>query len=293
MTTNSNSLGDLIAKTPDLPTMPQAALAVMREAGLPTSTAKSVADSIAKDQGLAARVLRLANSAYYGMPRQVHDIQEAVLMLGMRSIGNLATVASTYPWMAKPLVGYGLGPQEMWRHSFATAVSARQVAARCRMADPETCFTAGLLHNLGKVVLSTWLERRVDALARAIQRSDASFDEVERSIMGFDHAEVGAQLGEAWNLPQEIIAPARFHHRPDEAEAHGPLTDCVHVADYLAMSMGEGLGVEGMRYGLSLCAFERLGIAEGDVDGLLHDCAEQVRASQSMFEDDQQERIAA
>jgi HD-like signal output (HDOD) protein len=260
MSASTLTLEDLVSKTSDLPSLPAAAVAVMRETDSPTGTAQSIARYLSQDQALTARILRLANSAYYGLARQIMDVSDAVVVLGMRCIRNLCMVASTYPWMIKPLKGYGLGPREMWTHSFAVAVGAQLIASRSRSSISDQAFTAGLLHNLGKVALSIWLEDKLAGMLAIACREGMTFDQVERKVLGFDHCDVGAHMGEVWNLPKPLVEAMKFHHNPNACEPHSPLVDCVHVADYLTMSMGLGLGGDGLRYDFQEEALLRLGL---------------------------------
>ncbi len=283
-TSGTLTIEEIVEKTTDLPTMPAAALAVMREAGSSTCTARTVAAHISQDQALAARVLRLSNSAFYGLVRQVSDVQEAVVVLGMRAVRNLAVVAATYPWMSKSIKGYGLGPKEMWAHSFGVAVSSQLLASRTGVADGDEAFTAGLLHNIGKVALSVWLENRSAAIARLAERENLSFDRIEKEVLGFDHAEVGAFLAERWKLPRGLTDVIRYHHSPDDSEPPNPITDLVHVGDYLTLSMGIGLGNDGLNYGLSENSLARLGLGVADLEDALCAFVDQYRRYDRMFE---------
>lgn len=284
MATAVLSLEEIVKKTSDLPTIPAAALAVMQEAALATSTASSVANHIAQDHALTARVLRLANSAYYGLSRQVDDLQEAVVVLGMRSVRNLAIVASTYPWLSVALKGYGLGPKMMWTHSFAVAVAAQLLARKSGKADEDVAFTAGLLHNLGKLAMSIWLEKRLNAMLQYAMRENLTFDEVERKLFGYDHADVGAYLGETWNLPASLVGAMRYHHQPNNCLPHDPVVDCVHIGDYFTMSLGFGLGADGLRYEFHEEALNRLGISDDDTDRLLDAFTTQYEEYERMFD---------
>ncbi len=260
------TLDDIVAKTTDLPAIPAAAIAVMRETDLSTSTARSVAEHLSCDQALSSRVLRLANSAYYGMSRQVTDLQESVVLLGMRSVRNLAVIAATYTWMQRPMNGYALEPSSMWKHSFGVSIAAQLIAKKSKSCDPDLAFTAGLLHNLGKVAMNIWLDRKLAAVISLAQRDQLAFDEVERKILGYDHAEVGAHLAEIWNLPESLVVAIRYHHRPNDADPTSPVTDCVHLGDFLTMSMGYGLGGDGLYYNFCPEVFTRLGIESSAID---------------------------
>lgn len=281
----SKSIEEIVRQTPDLPTIPAAALAVMRESESATSTANSVAKHIANDQALAARVLRLANSAYYGLAGEVTDLQECVVVLGMRCIRNLSMVAATYPWMIRPLKGYGLEPKQMWTHSFGVAVAAQRVAKETRAADPDLAFTAGLLHNIGKVVLSVCLEKELGKVVRLAEMSKISFDAAEKKVLGFDHCEVGEYLGRMWNLPKPLIAAIRYHHEPNACETPMPIVDCVHVGDVLTLTMGFGLGGDGLQYCYDESVWERLGLESEKVDEIALKFSEDYLAYEKMFEE--------
>jgi HD-like signal output (HDOD) protein len=285
MSATTLTLEDIVAKTSDLPSLPAAALAVMRETDSPTGTAQSIARYLSQDQALTARILRLANSAYYGLARQIMDVSDAVVVLGMRCIRNLCMVASTYPWMTKPLKGYGLGPREMWTHSFAVAVGSQLVATRSRSSISDQAFTAGLLHNLGKVALSIWLEDKLAGMLAIACREGITFDQVERKVLGFDHCDVGAHMGEVWNLPKPLIDAMRYHHNPNACDPHNPLVDCVHVADYLTMSMGLGLGGDGLRYDFQEEALLRLNLTPEMFDELAEEFLVSYEQHEKLFED--------
>lgn len=285
MISSSLKLEDILRKTSDLPTLPRAALNVIRETESPTASAASVAQHIGMDQALTARVLRLANSAYFGLSRQVADIQEAVVILGMRNVRNLAIVASTFPWMSKPLKGYRLGPRQMWTHSFCVAVAAKELAIKTRKADPDLAFTAGLLHNIGKVALSVWLENKIDAMVNVAIRENLTFDQMERKILGFSHAEVGAFLADQWSLPKILIDAIEYHHSPNEIPEPNPLVDYVHIGDYVTMSVGLGLGADGLRYEFYPEALERVNIDHADIDEVLDSFLEAQEAYEHMFDE--------
>ncbi len=279
------SIQSIIENTPELPSMPTAVLSVIRESGSASSSAKSVAEHIAQDQALTARILRLANSAYYGLERKVTDIEDAVIVLGMRAVRSLAMVASTYTWMSKPLKAYGLGPKELWAHSFGVGVCSEMLAKKTSKTEPETAFTAGLLHNMGKTVLNVWLHDRTAALAKAAQRAEMPFDEIERRMLGFDHAQVGAALAEKWNLPESITSAIRYHHLPDAAEEHRGVVDCVHLADCLTTGLGIGLGIDGKCYRVSEHSFERLSLQPATCDDVLAECAKRNREYEVLMTD--------
>lgn len=278
MTETTLTLEDIVSKSSDLPTLPAAAIAVIRESESTVGSARTVAEHLCRDQALSARVLRLANSAYYGLSKQVTDLQEAVVLLGMRSVRNLAVVAATYPWMQKPLKGYALEPEAMWAHSFGVGVASNLIAKRTRAIDPDLAFTAGLLHNVGKVAMSIWLDQKLVSILNLAQRDHLAFDEVERKLLGYDHGEVGGFMAESWNLPESLVKPIRYHHRPNELSTPSHAVDIVHLADFLTMSMGYGLGGDGLRYNFAVETLARLRLSSADLDLISNEFVENYEA---------------
>ena len=219
------TLAGLIDRTPELPTMPSVALATHKETSRSGASAASVAALVATDPALTARVLRLANSAYYGNVRGVAAVSDAVLLLGMKAVRNLCLLAGTYPWLKGGLPAYEFGPGDLLDHSLTAAVASRTVAEGAGF-DGEVAFTAGLLHDLGKVALALWFTP-LDGAIRG--RED------ERRVLGFDHGATGGELARRWNLPQELVAAIACHHMPC-----GGLEDVVHLGDALAHALAGG-----------------------------------------------------
>lgn len=279
------TIEQIVAKTTDLPTIPAAAIKVMREAQSSSASAATVAKIIVTDQALSARVLRLANSAFYGLSRRIVDLPEAVVVLGMKTVKNLALVAGTYPWMQRPVTGYCLGPAEMWRHAFGTAVASQLIATASRKAPEDVAFTAGLLHDLGKVALSVWIEEKLGAILLYAGREGIAFDEAERRVLGYDHCQVGFHLATNWNLPEEICEAALHHHAPSQAREYQNVVDCVHVGDYICSAMGFGLGGDGLSYRFDESSLARLGLTAESLDKLTDEFIEKFEEYESLFKE--------
>lgn len=242
--------------------MPDVAFEVIRVADLSDSSASTVAATLSKDPSLSARVLRLANSAFYGMARDVHSIQEAVVVLGMRTTKSLSLVAASFPWLHVALKGKGLSPRLLWNHCLACASFSKALALKKSSLDPEQAFCIGLLHDIGTVALYLTLEDEFNAMIQQAQTLGLPFDEIERGHLGFDHAELGAALAESWNLPKPFCKSIQFHHRPSSMETPEMIADIVHIADILVRERGISEGLNGAFYVRDEGAFERFGIEE-------------------------------
>jgi len=261
----------LLESISDLPTLPASTLRVIKETDNSTSSAASVALILGQDQALGVKVLRLANSAYYGLSRKVSTLGEAVVILGMRTVRNLALVASSYPWMSKPIKGYELGPRALWCHSFGVSTGAQLIAKQAKLGAPEEAFTAGLMCDIGKVAMSVQIDSALPMIVNAAQQFCLPFDLAERELFGFDHAEVGEHMAIQWNFPKVISDAIRYHHAPRKCEGPNHLVDCVHIGDYLTSSMGFGIGGDGLQYIFDDTALERLGIKADDLDQVIND----------------------
>lgn len=217
---------DLLARLHQLPSLPlivQQVIASFNNADLDTT---SLARKIAQDQGLSAKVLRVANSSFYGLPRQVGSIQEAITVLGFNCVRSLVLSAGIIQTLA-PSPGSSFDRQAYWQRSFRVAAIAKALAREFRQ-EPQLAFTAGMFHDIGQLVLDLCIPQQFAGL---LQQSAAGLDLIglERAELGFDHAEIGAEVVRLWNFPAEIEQVVRDWHQPEQ-EPFSPLVGMIHVA---------------------------------------------------------------
>ncbi len=241
----------LLDSAPHLPALPTAVFEVVRLAGEFNSSTTQIAASVAKDQALAAKVLQLANSAYYGLPREVAAVVDAVSLLGKASVRNLALLATSQRWYDNEDARRREMLVPLWNHAVAVAVASETVADACAPGQSEEAFCAGLLHNVGKIVLTVHSPDRMAKIPEFAVKSKATIAEAERRAFGFDHTEVGYALGTRWDLPERLLNPILYHHVPSACEADRGLVNVVHVADRLAAVLATGLGSDHL-----LCAYD-------------------------------------
>ena len=196
-----------IVNARDVPTIPVLLLRILRVVDGERTSAKDLVELMQKDQALAGRVLRLANSGFFACARQVSTLPRAVMLLGFATVKNLALGIKIWETLA-PKGGADIAA--LWEHSALVGAAARLIAQRTRAADPDECFTAGLLHDIGRVVLHMKFAAVYERLARV--GGDTPLVLRERDAFGVDHAQVGAWLGEAWALPAAIVEATRDHH---------------------------------------------------------------------------------
>jgi putative nucleotidyltransferase with HDIG domain len=238
----------------------------LRKLNDPTSSASDVAASLSRDEGLVLRTLKLANSAAYGMSRNISDISEAIALLGYKNISNIVLAATVYSVMDKGLSGYALDRGELWRHSLTAAYAARYIAQATRKVPPEEAYVGGLLHDIGKVVLNDYVRFGYGIIVKLVEEEHIPFTEAELKVLGFEHAMVGSLLVERWDLPEGYQYATLLHHKPNElAPEHAefqPLVDVVSVANSMCLMLGVGLGADGLQNYLFPEPLERLGIRD-------------------------------
>lgn len=225
------SVDDLIKGSLRLISPPQILIKVNRILDDPRCTGAMLARAIATDPGLTARLLRLANSPFYGFPSRIDSIERALAVIGMNALRNLV-LATSVPETFGRLPAAPM--RDFWRHSVHCGLLSRALAQHCSMSDPETLFVAGLLHDVGQLIIFAKLpEMAREAHARA-DDCGLPVDVLERSIIGIDHAEVGGALLQRWNLPASLWELVSHHHRPLDAGKATVAAAIIQVADILA-----------------------------------------------------------
>lgn len=251
----------LVAYADDLPTLPQTVLQAIQLLNDADSDTVRIATVLSGDQALVAQLLKLANSAFYGVSRRVSTIKQALLVLGRKAVRSLVVAAASEDFLARPQAGYMLERGALWRHSLAVGYGSSLVAERIEYRPVEEAFVAGLLHDIGKVVLSQYLADRLEEMVERLHREEpVVFSELELELLQVDHAQLGGVVAERWQLPPQLAGAITYHHRPAQAGAHQPLATIVHVANALALSLGYGIGVGGLNEILDEQAAARLGL---------------------------------
>lgn len=260
------SMEQLVQDIDSIPPFPATVSKVLQVIDTPRVNAKELASLLTEDQSLATTLLRYANSAYYGLPRQVSTVSEATVILGFAAIKSLMLAAAVHNTINKEVTGYSMAQGELWNHSINCGMLAKYLAIKCRFPIPEQVFVAGLIHDIGKVVLSTYVGPQFAEILKLVQEENIPFMDAEKGVLGYNHTEVGAALAQKWNLPAELVEAIAFHHNPLQAEHDFKLTALVHVADALCLMLGLGLGADGLLYPLDEQVLDRLGLTVEDLE---------------------------
>ena len=247
------------------PGMPGTAVRLLALIDNPAMRVSQIEQILRHDPGLTANVLRLANSAYFGIPSKVGSIRQAVILLGLKRLIQMVIAACVSAIMDKPVPGYDLPPGELWRHSIAVSVAAEGLVKELNADAAEEIFTAALLHDVGKLVLGQFVQNEYQQIETAISQG-ISFEMAEKIVLGANHADIGARILTNWSLPQEIINAVQFHHAPEDAPQVNTMLDIVHVANFMSMMIGIGIGRDGLHHEPSAEVTERLGLEPGHLE---------------------------
>ncbi|MEO5732161.1 MAG: HDOD domain-containing protein [Rubrivivax sp.] len=219
----------------DLPALPAVVVELIQSLGQSDISANELAQKISHDQALAAKALRLANSSFYGMSRQVTSLADATAILGLRTLRSVATAAGLAGALSADRCA-AFDFKAFWRHSIAAALCAQKLA-RARGMDEDTAFVLGLLHDIGRLALASAFPQALGEAIAHQRAHDCLPQEAEQVVLGTDHAVVGALIAEHWRFTPGIVAAIRGHHAPSDDANRPALIDIVHVADNIAHAL--------------------------------------------------------
>ncbi len=262
----------------NLPTLPGIIQEITELTECPETNAGDVATVISSDQVLSAKVLRLVNSPVYGFPGRISSITHAVVLLGYNVVKGLALGTAVFGSLGQHVQG-------LWEHSFGCAVLSRRLAQKVGIPDADEVMVAGLLHDLGKVVLA-YLEP--EAYGTAMERAESERQHVaacERAVFTVDHARVNRWLADEWRFPKRLTQPIIYHHQPEAAKGNQGVVDVVHLADILARAMGYGFPGDPTFPALSPEAFQRLDVPFEELDEVLAESETDYVAGLDVFSD--------
>ncbi len=282
----NGSLEATLAKLPGLPTLPQTAVAILELANNPDAVADDYYELISVDPALSVRVLKVVNSSFYGLSRQIDSIRQAIVLLGPNAVRNIAVASSMHKVFCTQRRRMYFDPQSLWRHSVTVATATRLIANRIDYSEPETAFLAGLIHDVG-VIAELQLDRPrflvLDEMAT--EQSEIPFRTIEEQLFGMDHEVFGAALCRVWNLPEHLEAVVGSHHRPhDRSDSHRTLVSIVHVADILATRSGTGYDRTTEQDAIEQKILDELGLTPEMLEEIEAELPEGVAENRKLFE---------
>lgn len=259
---------DEISTIPTLPTVLQKITSLLQN---PQTSAEEIGRAITNDQSLASKVLKLVNSAFYGFPGRISTITHAVVILGFSTIKNIVLTASIFESFKKGKdTGTNLFDMEkFWMHSIACGAASLSIARQTGYKEKEECFIAGLLHDVGKILLCQYMPEEFNKVIVGVKENDKLFIDIEKEELNATHQEIGGLLVEKWNLPKNLQSAVKYHHNPMKSQEHFEMTSIVHVADILIRALDMGNGGDNKMPMMTNDAWEALKLEEFDIQNLL------------------------
>ena len=221
---------------PPFPIVAQKALLLL---GKPEVNIQELVDVVKFDPAVTANILRTSNSAYFGLSREIHSLHQALLLLGTQELLKLIVVSGATRLFSVPAPGYYRERLGLWRHSVSCALMMDLLSRKLSWTDGATGFTAGLLHDIGKVVLSLFVDQKFHDITLVMEQQGVSFQAAEKVILGIDHAEMGGEMARLWDFPDRLRLAITFHHLNKPEAYTDDLTLLVYLADLLVMMFGQ------------------------------------------------------
>lgn len=255
---------DRVHNLPTLPDMIQKVVSLVQDE---KTSANKLGNLIAYDQAISSRLLRVANSAYYGFPREISTVQHAIVLIGFEQVKSLSLGIAVFDVMKGTNDTTSLLQDAFWKHSAGCSLAATIICKNLGKPHGDIAFTASLLHDMGKIILANFFPEEYKVVLKKVQENGKSFVDIEEEVLGFSHPDVGEWLCNRWKLPRSLAASIRYHHKvngvePDDVQ----LTSVVHLADIICRKAYIGNRSGEVTPPLQEAAREELCVDEGQMD---------------------------
>lgn len=239
-----SNIRDVIKQVTSIGTLPEVTVKIIEAVEDQRSTAAKLHQIVAHDPALVTRILKVVNSAFYGLPGQIGSVERAIVLLGLNAIKNIAVAASIGQLFRNGKLCEGIAVRELWTHCIGVAVAARDLARQMKSPIADEAFLAGMIHDVGILVSLQVFPQQLREVCEAAKLGQQSFCDLERQMIGFDHQELGSALAEQWKFPRSCQLVAGYHHRPHAlGEQNRLLVNVVHVADTLCAQAKRGFSL--------------------------------------------------
>jgi HD-like signal output (HDOD) protein len=242
----------------------------------PKTSAEEIGKAITTDQALAAKVLKLVNSAFYGFQEKISTITHAVVILGFSTVKNIVLTAAIFDVFSPQKNKFTeFDMKRFWLHSIGCGAASKALARRIGFKEHEECFIAGLIHDIGKIILCHNFPSEFEKAFNHASTNKCLFYESEKCTIGITHDQIGEIIGKRWNLPKNLRNAMRYHHEPDPDVLYYTMTGIVHTADILVRAMNIGNGGDNRIPLISEAVWNDLGFNKIDLESLLYSIEEE------------------
>jgi len=278
-----SSINSIIKKIERLTPIPQVASKVMSIAEDPKSSMSDLSKIIVYDTAVTANLLKVVNSAYFGLPEKVDSVHQAIVYLGMSQVVDLVLLSASGKNLQTAQEGYDLKAGELWKYSVSSALIAREIAEKKGVKDTHLIFTAALLKDIGKVILNQYVKDSFEKINALVTKQNFTFREAEKEVIGIDHAELGGMVAENWKFSPKMVEIIRHHHRPQETSMSEFEAAIVYMADTICMMMGIGVGSDGLAYRFHREVVESLELTETEFQKMVAGFVEKIEQVEAMI----------
>jgi HD-like signal output (HDOD) protein len=238
------SVQQVIQKINHLATLPEVTARIVATVEDPNSNASTLHKVVSHDPALVTRILKIVNSAFYGLPGQIASVERAIVLLGLNAIKNIAIAASLGQLFRGVKLCEGFTAKDLWTHCIAVGITARQLARDMKIPLADEAFLAGMIHDVGLLVALQAHPQRLAEVCEAAKTDPTNFCEIERRITGMDHQQLGTALCEQWKFPRSCQLVAGYHHRPTTlSEENRLLVTLVYAADVICCAANQGFNL--------------------------------------------------
>lgn len=240
------NLQELIEKIDYLPPFNKTALKALSILKDEDYSTRALSDVIKFDPSLTANVLKIVNSAQYAKAKSIDNILTAVNFLGKKELHSIILVSASHDYFKSQMDGYETSQGEIWEHSISVCIISNELSYLEPEIDPDTLFTAALLHDIGKIIMSQYISKEFNEINKLVQDKGLDFITAEKQIVGYTHAWIGAAILKKWNFPKKIVDSVRNHHSPDKVTE--PLVRILLLSDYISFVLGKLSQIDGLSY---------------------------------------------
>lgn len=273
---------EILAMVKHIPSFPKVAHKVMGMIDNPEVRAKDLAEVIQFDQAITANVLKMCNAAYFGLTRKVSSLDDALVVIGQSILKDIIIASSSAKYYKGSVgAGYELEQGDLWKHSIAVAITAKILSAKFDDLDSSAAFTAGLLHDIGKRVVSSFVADEFERIMGMVG-PECSFVEAEVKCLGISHPELGAKILESWEFDKEMVEAVRMHHELDALKGSS-LMKVVALSNSLVISAGIGVGADGLASRVNGEEMQKLGFTENKMDMLMADVVMEMEKAEDIL----------
>lgn len=240
MVTPADRIRQIAGKISGLPTLPTVISKMIELVDNPRTNTKTLAKMISHDQSLTARLLKLANSAYYGFSREISTVDTAIIVMGFNAVKEMGLSLSVYDTFKNISGIHNFDVGRYWEHSVAVGVAARYLSKKFKLGEPAEMFVAGLLHDIGKMILLQYMPDDFNIVIDTMIKENIPYLEAEKNVLGITHGEIGYILARRWHLPDRIASCIHCHHFPDRGGEYDRDAALIDLADFICHRINIG-----------------------------------------------------